>query len=88
MTTPQTNQGTAPQVGGGDGGVGVGQDLRPYVTVTSGMRGFFAVLLMWNPDHGGFWEPWTTSDSSFPTPDGAIEDAKAWADAEDLEFRP
>jgi len=60
---------------------------EPYVTITHGMRGYFAVLLHWNEDHGGFWEPWNTSDFSYSSRAGAERDGKAWAEAEGLEFK-
>lgn len=62
-------------------------DTRPFVTITEGMRGFFAVLMCWNQEHGGFWEPWNSSDASFETYDEAIPDAKCWAEAENIEFK-
>lgn len=63
---------------------------KPYVTVTHGMRGYFAVLLMWNDEIPGcgFYEPWNTSDFSYRTAAEAVPDAKAWAEAEDIEYRP
>lgn len=60
-----------------------------YVDVTSGMRGFFAVLLWWNDEDGperGFWEPWSTSPLSFETREGAERDGRRWAEAEGLPF--
>lgn len=59
-----------------------------HVTVTHGARGFFAVMLWWNPDYGGFWEPWNTGVGTYPTSKGAEDEARAWAKAEDLEYRP
>lgn len=66
---------------------------RPYVTVTSGMRGHYAVLMWFNDedDHGnkieGFWEPLQTGDGSYRTTEGAEREARDWAQAEGLEFR-
>lgn len=57
-----------------------------YVTVTHGMRGWFAVLMHWNTDLGGFWEPYVTDSSSFKTREAAIPAAKAIAEAEGVEF--
>lgn len=59
--------------------------VKPYVTVTSGMRGYFAVLMHWHED--GFWEPMQTGDGSFKTRAGAVPEALAWASAEGLEYR-
>lgn len=58
-----------------------------FITTTFGMRGYFAVMMWWNPELGGFYEPYTTSDASFKTQQGAVEDAKFWARAEGLEYR-
>lgn len=58
----------------------------PFVTVTKGMRGWFAVLMSWN--HEGFYEPFQTSPSSFPDMVGAEKDAQAWAADEGVSFRP
>lgn len=55
----------------------------PYVTVTSGMRGHFAVLMHW---HDG-WEPLQSGIGSFDTPEGAIGEGRDWAMAEGVEFR-
>lgn len=60
---------------------------KPFVGVTHGMRGWFAVLYVWNEEHGGFYEPWNSSDFSYATREGAEKDAKVWAEAEDVEFR-
>lgn len=61
-----------------------------YITVTHGMRGYFAVHLTWNPDLGGFYEPEQTGLGSYHAPDAPalLEEAKEWAAALDVEFRP
>ena len=58
----------------------------PYITTTEGMSGHFAVMLWWNPDMGGFWEPWDTGIGRFATREEAAEEAKQWAEAEELEY--
>ena len=58
------------------------------VTVTHGLRGYFAVLLWWNPEYGGFWEPWESGIGSYTTKSAAEEEAKDWAEAEGVEYRP
>ncbi|MCW2077937.1 UNVERIFIED_ORG: hypothetical protein M2193_000112 [Bradyrhizobium japonicum] len=55
-----------------------------YVTITSGMRGFFAVLI---DGSDGFPEPVQTGIGSYKTPELAKPEAIAWAKAEGLEFR-
>jgi hypothetical protein len=56
-----------------------------YVTTTSGMRGCFAVLI---DDSDGFPEPVQTGIGSYKTDTEAAREAKDWALAEGLEFRP
>jgi len=63
------------------------EDHKPFVTVSSGMRGSFAVLVFWDKE-GGIWDVWQTGIGSYPTALGAIQEAHDWADAEGLEFRP
>jgi hypothetical protein len=59
----------------------------PYITVTQGMAGHFAVMLAWNPDMGGFYEPWVTGVGRYDTPEAAAHEAVTWAQAEGVEFR-
>jgi hypothetical protein len=56
------------------------------MTVTHGMRGHFAVLVWWNPEYGGFWEPWNSGIGSYKTADGAKREAEQWAKDEGVEF--
>ena len=56
-----------------------------FVTITNGMRGFFAVLVWWNPE--GFYEPWSTGIGSYATGDDAVAEAENWAKDEGVEFR-
>lgn len=58
-----------------------------FVTTTKGMRGYFAVQVWWNPDLGGFWEPWQSGIGSYATQREAEVDARAWAESEGLEFK-
>jgi hypothetical protein len=60
---------------------------RTYITTTSGMSGFFAVMLWWNPDMGGFYEPWTTGTGRYLTVEEARAEARDWAEAEQVEYR-
>jgi hypothetical protein len=56
-----------------------------YVTTTKGMRGWFAVLI---DDSEGFPEPVSTGIGSFDTKEEAEIEAKEWALAEEVKFRP
>ena len=58
-----------------------------YITVTQGMSGYFAVMLWWNPDMGGFYEPWNTGVGRYPTREEAETEAKQWAEAEGVAYR-
>lgn len=64
-------------------------DRSPYVTVTKGMRGWFAVLVCWSDEGGeGLWEPYATHENSHPSRAGAEEDAKNWALNEEVRYIP
>jgi hypothetical protein len=59
---------------------------EPYITVTQGMSGYFAVLLWWNPDMGGFYEPWDTGIGRYGSREEAAVEGRQWAEAEELRF--
>lgn len=61
------------------------EDHRSYVTTTSGMRGYFAVLMFW--DEAGFWDVWQSGIGSYNSHEAAVREAKDWATAEELEYR-
>jgi len=63
-------------------------DKSNFVTVTSGMRGWFAVQMWWNNQDGNFWEPWSTRPTSYTTPEEAEVEAEEWAEAEGIRFKP
>lgn len=54
----------------------------PYITITNGMRGYFAVLV-----DGETGEPINSSMFSYKTSKEAEKDGKFWARAEELEFK-
>jgi len=56
-----------------------------YITTTSGMRGYFAVMIV--RDVSGYEEPYVTSHISCKTPEEAEEDGRAWAECEGIQFR-
>lgn len=58
----------------------------PLITINKGMAGWFAVMLWWNPD--GFPESFNTAAGRHDNQEAAVADAKAWAEAEGLEYRP
>lgn len=57
-----------------------------FVSITEGGSGFFAVTYWWNPDMGGFWEPWDTGIGRYGHEDSARVEAIAIADAEHLPY--
>lgn len=61
-------------------------DKKPYITITHGLRGYYAVHLYWNGD--GFWEPWATGTGSYATQEEAEPEARRWALDEDVDFMP
>ena len=46
----------------------------PYITVTQGMSGYFAVMVWWNPE--GFEEPYQTGVGRYKTEKEAKIEAK------------
>ena len=64
------------------------EDHTSFISTTSGMSGFFAVMYWWNKDLGGFWEPWATGFGRYATQEEAIVEAQQWAIDEELEYKP
>ena len=64
------------------------KEHRSFITVYKPIAGWKAVQYWWNedPELGGFWEPWQTGICAFATKEEAIEDAKFWAEDEELPF--
>jgi hypothetical protein len=54
-----------------------------YITVTRGMRGWFAVMII---SEKGYDEPWVSSPCSYETREEAEEEAVAWAQAENIRY--
>lgn len=65
----------------------VSMKMPSYITVYESIGGWKAVLMWWNPDMGGFYEPWQTGLGSYDTEAGAIVEGEWWAECEGLEFR-
>lgn len=62
----------------------------PFVTITHGMRGYFAVLMTWSeyPDcDEGFYEPWNSGFGSYKAYAEAVPEARQWAEAEECELK-
>jgi len=55
-----------------------------WITTTSGMSGYFAVM-MWND--GEMDEPWETGMDRYKTKSEAETEGRKWAEDEGLEFR-
>jgi len=58
-----------------------------FITVTSGVSGFFAVHMWLNTeekDLGPFWEPYDTGFGRYATREEAAREAKQWALSEDM----
>lgn len=59
-----------------------------FITVYKPIAGWKAVQYWWNPEMGGFWEPWQTGAFAWNTKEEAELDAKLWAEAEDVPYIP
>lgn len=57
-----------------------------FISTTHGMSGWFAVMYWWNPELGGFWEPYNTGVGRYATKEEAVREGLDWAEAEELEF--
>lgn len=62
-------------------------ETKPYVTITWGISGHFAVMVWLNPDMGGFWEPLESGKGRYATKEEAIAEGREWAKTEELEFK-
>jgi hypothetical protein len=59
--------------------------MECYITVTKGMRGYFAVMV--ERDASGFEEPVMSSPISCATIQEAVKDAASWARSEGLKCK-
>ena len=59
-----------------------------FITVYKPIAGWKAVQYWWNPEMGGFWEPWQTGPCAWDTKKEAELDAKMWAEAEEIPYLP
>lgn len=65
-------------------GVMTDQTHEPFITVSSGMSGYFAVMMAWDGDG---YEPWDTGIGRYPEKSGAVREAMQWALDEELEYK-
>lgn len=68
--------------------IAVTEAPKPFITTTQGMSGWFAVMYWWNKENGGFWEPYETGFGRYSEEARAIEEAKIWAEAEEIAYQP
>lgn len=61
---------------------------KPFITTTQGQSGWFAVKYWWNPEMGGFWEPWDTGIGRYQDEAKAIEEAETWAEQDEIAYVP
>lgn len=59
-----------------------------FISVYKPIAGWKAVQYWWNPDMGGFWEPYQTSDFAFSEKEKAQIVAQHWAKSEDIPYCP
>jgi hypothetical protein len=60
--------------------------IYPNIQISNGMAGWFAVMIDWNPEHGGFPEPECTGQGRYALQKDAIREAEDWAENEGLPF--
>lgn len=60
---------------------------KNHITVYESISGWKAVELWWNPNMGGFWEPWQTGLGAYATREEALAEARDWAESDGLELR-
>lgn len=60
--------------------------MKNYITVTRGISGWFAVELYWDKEIN-MWAPWTTGFGRYPDEKDAVAEGKAWALADEMEFK-
>lgn len=61
-------------------------DNKPFITTYEAVGGWKAVHIWWNPE--GFWEPYDTGFGYYASEADAIREALAWAEQEELEYKP
>jgi len=59
---------------------------RPYVTVYSSIGGYKAVLMTWDEEMEGY-TPWQTGYFGYDDKKKAEDDARDWADAEEIDLK-
>ena len=63
------------------------QLLRSWVTITHGMRGYFAIMVgKYTDGYNEYHDVIQTGIGSYPTREGAILEGKEWAEAEGVQF--
>jgi hypothetical protein len=62
-------------------------EKKPFITTTHGMSGYFAVMMWWNDDLGGFWEPYETGVGRYNTKEEAEQEAISWAESIEMEYK-
>jgi hypothetical protein len=67
------------------------KENKPFITVTHGCSGYFAVLLTWevfDDDHDGCYTPEQTGIGRYADKDKAEIEAKEWAECEEIPYVP
>ncbi len=58
---------------------------QPFITITEGMSGYFAVCMGWCTEREE-WEPLQTGFGRYETREEAEIEAKGWSEAEELAY--
>lgn len=59
---------------------------KPYITVTNGISGHYAILVVWDDELQG-WDIEQTGLGRYPTVEEATAEGLSWAESEQLEFK-
>lgn len=64
------------------------KDRKPYITITSGISGYFAICVAWYDDeNGGMWDIALTGIGRYKEKVDAEREGKEWAEADELQFK-
>ncbi len=55
-----------------------------FISIYKPIAGWKAIQYWWNPEMGGFWEPWQTGSFVHESSHAAWAEAQEWALAEDI----
>ena len=61
---------------------------RPFITITYGISGYFAILVSWYEDENdGMWDITQSGIGRYEKKEDAEREGREWAEAEEIEFK-